>query len=102
MTESYPNERRDVRTSKPISVTLGDMQERGDARIESGNYASVSEVVRAGLRALDREEAAIDAVLRQKVQEALDDPRPAIPADKVFAKLRTHHAERMKGAKRGA
>ncbi|MGU3326453.1 type II toxin-antitoxin system ParD family antitoxin [Methylobacterium mesophilicum] len=91
-----------MRASKPVTVTLGELQEDVDARVTSGRYASVSEVLRAGLRALDREEAALDAVLRQKVQEALDDPRPAIPADEVFAELRAHHAKRMKAAKRGA
>lgn len=90
-----------MRTSKPISVTLGELQERVEARVRSGAYASASDVLRAGLRALDREEAAIDAVLRQKVQQALDDPSVAIPADRVFAELRAHHAERMKAAKRG-
>lgn len=89
-----------VRSSKPVTVTLGDMQERVEARVRSGSYASVSEVVRAGLRALDREEAAVEAVLRRKVQEALDDPRPALPADEVFAELRAHHAARMKAAGR--
>lgn len=91
-----------MRASKPVTVTLGELQEGVDARVRSGRYASVSEVLRAGLRALDREEAALNAVLRQKVQEALDDPRPAIPADEVFAELRAHHADRMKAAKRGA
>lgn len=91
-----------MRTSKPISVTLGELQERVEARVRSGAYSSASDVLRAGLRALDREEAAIDAVLRRKVQEALDDPRAAIPADQVFAELRAHHTERMKAAKRGA
>lgn len=93
---------RAMRLSKPVSVTLGELQERVDARLQSGSYATVSEVLRAGLRALDREEAAIDAVLRQKVQEALDDPRPSIPSDQVFAELRAHHAERMKAGKKGA
>ena len=90
-----------MRTSRPVTVTLGEMQERVDARVQSGAYASVSEVVRAGLRALDREEEAIDAVLRRRVQEALDDPSPSIPADQVFAELRAHHAERVKAARRG-
>lgn len=91
-----------MRTRKPVSVTLGEMQERIDARIRSGDYATVSEVIRAGLHALDREEAAIDAVLRQKVREALDDARPSIPADQVFAELRVHHAQRLKAATRDA
>jgi antitoxin ParD1/3/4 len=91
-----------MRTSKPISVTLGDMQERVEARVRSGRYASASEVMRAALRALDREEEALDVVLREKVQAALEDPRPSIPAEEVLAGLRARHAERMKDAKRGA
>ena len=91
-----------MRASKPVTVTLGDLQERVDARIQSGTYATVSEVLRAGLRALDREEEALDAILRQRLQEALDDPRPSIPADQVFADLRAHHAARTGAAKRGA
>ena len=79
-----------MRTTKPVTVTLGEMQGRVDARVRSGAYASVSEVIRAGLRALDREEATLDAVLRRKVQEALDDPSPTLPADQVFADLRAH------------
>ena len=90
-----------MRTTKPITITLGEMQERVDARVRSGAYVSVGDVLRAGLRALEREEAAIDAVLRRKVQEALDDPRATIPADQVFAELRAHHADRGKAAERG-
>ncbi|WP_352765894.1 hypothetical protein [Mesorhizobium sp. M0589] len=40
--------------------------------------------------------------MRAKVQEALDDPRPDIPAEDVFRTLREHHAGRMKAAKRDA
>jgi antitoxin ParD1/3/4 len=91
-----------MRTTKPVSVTLGDLQERVDAHIKSGAYATVSEVLRAGLRALDREEAVLETVLRQRVQEALKDQSPTIPADEVFAQLRAHHHDRMKVAKRGS
>lgn len=91
-----------MRASKPVTVTLGDLQDRVEARVRSGSYASVSEVIRAGLRALDREEEALDAILRQRVQEALDDPRPTLPSEQVFAELRTHHAARLRAAKRGA
>ncbi|MGT2482092.1 type II toxin-antitoxin system ParD family antitoxin [Methylobacterium oryzae CBMB20] len=58
-------------------------------------------VIRAGRRALDREEAALDAILRQRVQEALDDPHPVILADQVFADLRALHSERLTAVKRG-
>ena len=84
------------RASRPITVTLGELQERVEARVKSGAYASASEVMRAALRALDREEAAIGAWLRQRVDEAFADPRPNIPARKVFKRLRALHAERAK------
>ncbi|MFK8250766.1 type II toxin-antitoxin system ParD family antitoxin [Ancylobacter terrae] len=82
-----------MRTSRPITVTLGEQQKSVDARLESGAYASASEVMRAALRALDREDAALDEIVRRKVAEALDDPRPSIPADEVFAKLRRRVAQ---------
>jgi antitoxin ParD1/3/4 len=88
------------RTSRPITVTLGDLQDDVEARVKSGAYASASEVLRAALRALDREEAAVSEWLRQRVDEAFADPRPNIPARDVFKKLREHHAARAKaGAK---
>lgn len=75
-----------------VTVTLGKMGDRARAHIASGRYASMSEVVRAGLRALDREEAQFDAILKAKVEEAMTDPRPPIPLaeamDRVRASLR--------------
>ena len=59
-----------ARASRPITVTLGDLHERVEARVKSGNYASVSEVLRAAVRALEREEAAVTDWLRQRVDEA--------------------------------
>lgn len=91
-----------MRTSKPITVTLGELQDRVDERVGSGAYSSASEVIRAGLRALDREEAALDEVLRRKIQEAYDDPRPSVPAEEVFERLRRHHGARMKARGREA
>ena len=85
-----------ARTSRPMTVTLGDLQERVDARVQSGAYASASEVLRAALRALDREETAFDEWLRQQIDESLADPQPSIPAAEVFRELREHHAKRVK------
>lgn len=85
-----------MRASKPVTVTLGPQQASLEARLKSGAYASASEVLRAALRALDREDAALDEIMRRKVDASLADPRPSIPAETVFARLHSHHAERLK------
>ena len=91
-----------MRSSKPITVTLGELQTDVDERVKSGAYSSASEVVRAGLRALQREEAALDELWRRKIQEAYDDPRPSISAEEVFERLRARHAARVKARRREA
>ena len=87
------------RTSRPITVTLGDLQDHVEARVKAGAYASASEVLRAAVRALDREEAALDEWARRKVEEAFADPRPDVPARDVFKRLRRHHVEQVKAAR---
>jgi antitoxin ParD1/3/4 len=93
MTLSY-NMPMSARAAKPVTVTLGPMTEQAQARVASGRYGSVSEVLRAGLRALEREDNALDALLKARVEEALADPSPSIPQADVFAELRAHHAGR--------
>ena len=67
-----------------------------DQMVAKGAFASASEVVRAGLRALQEREAAIDRWLREEVAPVYDamqaDPDRAIPASDVFDGLRQHHA----------
>jgi antitoxin ParD1/3/4 len=97
-----PKERHDMRSNKPITVTLGPQLASLEARLKSGEYASASEVLRSALRALDRQDAALEDYLRAKVQASVRDPRPSVPAADVFKRLRARHARNTKAAKRGA
>jgi len=69
-----------------------------DRKVSSGAYASGSEVVRAGLRALQERDAAVERWLREDVAPAHDamkaDPSRGIPAEQVFAELRARQTKR--------
>lgn len=80
--------------SPSITVDLQDEQASLDRHLASGDYASPSEVLRAGLRALDCEQTAFDETARERIREGFDDPRPDIPAEEVFRELRELHAKR--------
>ncbi|MER9461684.1 type II toxin-antitoxin system ParD family antitoxin [Mesorhizobium sp. M0387] len=72
-----------------------------DQLVLSGTYATSSEVIRAGLRALQERDAAVERWLREEVAPTYDmwkaDSSQAIPADKSFDSIRAHHAARLKG-----
>jgi antitoxin ParD1/3/4 len=76
-----------------------------DKQVRAGTYASASEVVRAGLRALQERDAVIENWLRSEVAPVYDamkaNPKRGIPAEKVFAELRARHAAKLKARKRG-
>lgn len=82
------------RASRPITVTLGDLQAKVERRVRSGSYASASEVLRAAVRALDREEAALRDWVRARIDESLADPRPDIPVREAFRRVRARRAKR--------
>lgn len=73
-----------------------------DAKVASGAFASASEVIRAGLRALQERDAAVEKWLREEVAPAYDalqcDPGSSIPLDDVMARIRKRHAAKLRGA----
>ncbi len=75
-----------------------------DTKVASGAYASGSEVVRAGLRALQERDEAVERWLREDVAPVYDamkaDPARAIPATKVFDALKARHASGRKTPRR--
>jgi antitoxin ParD1/3/4 len=90
-----------MRTTQQFSITLThEMAELVRAKVESGEYASESEVIRDGLRALQFHERALDAWLRDQVAPAYDamkaDPARTVSAEKVRASLAAAHKSSLK------
>lgn len=62
-----------MRTTQQMSVTLPlEMARLVKDKVASGAYASESEVIRAGLRALQERDAAVERWLREEVAQAYD------------------------------
>lgn len=90
-----------MRSTKQLSVTLPtEMAKDVAARVASGEYASESEVIRDGLRALKAREKAIDNWLSGEVADIYDrmkaDPARARPASAVKASLASAHRRNSK------
>jgi putative addiction module CopG family antidote len=86
-----------MRTTQQFSITLPlDMAEAVEGKIKSGRYASVSEVVRDGVRALMERDAAVERWLREEVvaghKEYLADPSKGVPADAVLGRIKARRA----------
>ena len=76
-----------------LSITLPDELARlVRDKVESGNYASNSEVIREALRLFKEQETLKEQKLewlRSELKKSLDDPRPSIDAADTFARLET-------------
>lgn len=76
------------RAAKPVTVTLGGMAKSAQAHVASGRYASISEVVRAGLRALDREEETLHELLRMRMAKLHDQSEATSSLGDAAARIR--------------
>lgn len=73
-------------------------------QVKRGRFQNTSEVIRAGLRLLEDQETSLRerrVELRRQIDAAFDDPRPSIPGEEVFARLRAHHEEQVKADRDG-
>lgn len=68
-----------------------------DSVVASGTYATASEVVRAGLRALQERDAVVERWLREEVAPVYDamraDPSSGLSPDEVKTALRKRHEQ---------
>lgn len=81
-----------MRSTQQFSITLpNEMADAVRAKVASGEYATESEVIRDGLRALLARDQAIERWLRDEVAAAYDalkaEPSRAVSAAQVRARL---------------
>jgi putative addiction module CopG family antidote len=81
-----------MRSTQQMSITLPiEMANQVKSRVASGSYASESEVIREGLRALEERDNAVEQWLRTEVVAAYDahkaNPGKAKPLDEAWARI---------------
>ena len=87
-----------MRTTQQLSITLpNEMAEAIKTKVRAGEYATESEVIREGLRALLNRDRAIETWLQHKVGSAYDalksNPSRAVTADQVRERLAAENAK---------
>ena len=85
-----------MRSTQQLSITLPiELAKAIKAKVASGAYASESEVIREGLRALMERDRAVESWLREEVAPAYDalraDPARAVASENVRARLDAEH-----------
>lgn len=85
-----------MRSTQQFSITLPlQMADVVKAKVAAGEYATESEVIRDGLRALLARDRALESWLVGQVAPAYDalktDPSRALSADQVHARLAEEH-----------
>ena len=92
-----------MRTTQQFSITLpNDMADALRNKVAIGDYATESEVIRDGLRALMARDRAVEHWLLSQVGPAYDalktDPTRAVSTKEVRAQLAAQHKKKTKAA----
>ena len=87
-----------MRTTQQLSITLPtDMADAVKSKVQAGEYASESEVIRDGLRVLMARDRVVESWLRDQVAPAYDalkaDPSRAVGADQVRSRIAAERAK---------
>ncbi|SIS92363.1 type II toxin-antitoxin system ParD family antitoxin [Phaeovulum vinaykumarii] len=90
-----------MRSTQQFSVTLpNEMAQMIKTKVSSGEYASESEVIRDGLRALQARDKALESWLRTEVATAYDemkaDPSQGRTPEQVLASLQAETERQLK------
>lgn len=87
--------------TEKISITITkQMKEQIDAKVLSGEFASVSEIMRHAVRdylAFDFSTEAKEH-MRKKIEESVNDDGPTYTLDEVMAEIDEIHAQNMKAS----
>lgn len=88
--------------SEKLSITLpADMVRVIKEQVNSGAYASTSEVLRAAMRTWMRDEEEHQErmkAIRARVQASIDDPRPSLTVDEIFDHLEAFYQSKATAA----
>jgi len=86
--------------SEMTIILARDQADYVESLVSSGEYASASEVVQAGIDALEDHSHYVKRWLQTDVARVYDlmaaDPSRGIPIDDVIAQLEHHHSDRLK------
>jgi antitoxin ParD1/3/4 len=84
-------------TVKKLSITLpADMVTVIKGRVNAGEYASTSKVLREPMRSWMRQEKEYSErmkAIKARIQASLDDIRPTVPVDEVRYQLKAFYAD---------
>jgi putative addiction module CopG family antidote len=89
-----------MRTTQQLSITLPcEMAEMIKAKVQMGEYATESEVIRDGLRILIARDRAVEDWLHNQVAEAYDalkaDPTRALSVEHIRNRLAAEHSKKQ-------